>query len=110
MATSRVRGVSPRFEITEMEYFENSSSVSSRYHRILQIVIDFSSIVIVLITFGIVYVALDPKVAYFYCNDTDLFYPYIPETVPFWAVGIFGIGGPLLIIIAIEIVTCLFLF
>ena len=73
MSSSRVRDVSPKFEFTDAEYYERPSS--SRYHRILQIVVDLLAIITVLVTFGVVYLYLDPKIAYFYCNDTDLFYP-----------------------------------
>ncbi len=32
----------------------------------------------------------------------DISYPYLPDTVPFYAVGIYGILGPLIVILFVE--------
>jgi hypothetical protein len=34
---------------------------------------------------------------------SDISYPYLPDTVPFYAVGIYGILGPLIVILFVEI-------
>jgi hypothetical protein len=34
---------------------------------------------------------------------SDIGYPYLPETVPLWAVALYGILGPLLVFIFIEV-------
>ena len=78
---------------------------STTKHRITQIVVDLVLIAVIGAIFLIVYLIVDPKIKYFYCNDTDLFYPYIADTVPFWAVGIFGVLGPLLIILIVEVLN-----
>jgi hypothetical protein len=41
--------------------------------------------------FGCVYFLVPPKIAYLTCNESsDISYPYIKDTIVFWAVGIFG--------------------
>lgn len=83
------------------------SNESTKKHRIWQIVFDLIAIAIVGIAFALVYFLLDPKIAYFYCNDTSIFFPYIKDTIPFWAVGIYGVLGPVIIILAVEFVRFL---
>ncbi len=78
---------------------------STTKQRVTQIIIDLIIIAIIGAIFLIVYLKVDPKISYFYCNDTDIFFPYITDTVPFWAVGIFGVLGPLLIILVVEILN-----
>lgn len=80
-------------------------STSQTKQRVTQIIIDLLIICITGAIFLIIYLTVDPKIKYFYCNDNDIFYPYIPDTVPFWAVGIFGILGPLLIILVVELLN-----
>lgn len=75
---------------------------SSACHRITQIITDFVIIAIIAGIFGIVYYTVDPKISYFYCHETDIFYPYLVDAIPFWAVGIFGVLGPVLVILIVE--------
>ena len=78
---------------------------SSLKHRIIQTITDSIVIATVLVVFSLVYILVDPKIRFFTCNDTDIFFPYKPDTVPFWAVGIFGATGPLLSILFIELLN-----
>ena len=83
-------------------YPRNGSSLK---HRIIQTITDLVVIIIIFIIFGIVYFVVDPKIRFFTCNDTDIFFPYRSDTVPFWAVGIYGAIGPILFIILIELLN-----
>ena len=40
---------------------------------------------------------------YFFCNDTDIFYPYKPDTVELYVVALFGVLGPVFFIILTEL-------
>lgn len=80
---------------------------STKRGRICQTVLDLAIILSTAAIFGVVYKLVDPKIRYFYCNESDIFHPYIKDTVPFWAVGIFGICGPVLIILLVELVISL---
>lgn len=80
-------------------------SNSSLKHRIIQMVTDLVVIILILIVFAIVYLSVEPRVRFFTCNDSDIFFPYRPDTVPFWAVGIFGALGPLVSILLIELLN-----
>ncbi len=73
--------------------------------RLFQTVVDFIVIVIIFIIFAIVYTTVKPKIRYFTCNENDIFYPYKEDTIPFWAVGIFGFLGPLVFIIIVELLN-----
>jgi len=75
-----------------------------RNHRLIQIIVDLTIIISVAIVYLIIVLKVDPRVNFFYCNDHDIFYPNIQEIVPFWAVPIYGIIGPLLIITFVEFV------
>lgn len=77
---------------------------STRNQRIVQTIVDVAIIVIVLVIFALVYFLVDPKIRHFYCNDTDIFFPYVPDTIPFWAIGIAGFFGPFVIILGTELV------
>jgi hypothetical protein len=57
---------------------------SSLKHRIVQTITDLVVIIIIFVIFAIVYFVVDPKIRFFTCNDTDIFFPYMPDTIPFW--------------------------
>lgn len=81
------------------------SSKTILRHRILQTIVDLIVIIIIFVIFGLVYLFQDPKIRYFTCLDTDIFYPYKEDTIPFWAVGIFGTIGPVVFIVLIELIN-----
>ena len=83
-------------------YPRNGSSLK---HRIIQTITDLIVIIIIFVIFAIVYFTVDPKIRYFTCNDSDIFFPYKPDTIPFWAVGIYGAIGPLIFIIIVELLN-----
>ena len=78
---------------------------SSKKRRVCQILIDVLVISGTVAIFGVVYKLVDPKIRYFYCNENDIFHPYIKDTIPYWVVAIFGFAGPITIIILVEIVS-----
>ena len=51
---------------------------STNKHRIIQTIVDFIVIIIIFIVFGLVYVFQDPKINYFTCDQSDIFFPNIP--------------------------------
>ncbi len=82
-------------------------SKSTKNKRIIQIIVDLILIIIILVIFGCVYLLVPPKIRYFSCDESDIFYPYIADTIPFWAVGVFGAAGPVLFIILVELFNTL---
>ncbi len=50
-------------------------------NRIIQTVVDLIVIICIFIVFGLVYILQSPKIQYFTCDDTDIFFPYKPDTV-----------------------------
>ncbi len=78
---------------------------SSKKRRVCQILIDVLVISGTVAIFGVVYKLVDPKIRYFYCNENDIFHPYIKDTIPYWVVAVFGFAGPITIIILVEIVS-----
>lgn len=93
----------PMDDANSTEYLKTKKSTNR--HRILQTIVDLIVIVIIFAVFGLVYLFQDPKIQYFTCDNTDIFYPYKTDTVPFWAVGIFATFGPVLFIIPVELLN-----
>ena len=91
----------------ETLYYKSNESTKKK--RIHQIIFDLLAIAIIGVTFALVYYLLDPKISHFYCNDTDIFFPYIKDTIPFWALGIYGFLIPVFIILGVEIVSFIFI-
>ena len=81
------------------------SKTNSKKDRITQIIVDWIIIVIIAVIAGCVYFISSPTIRYFTCDESDIFYPYQTDIVPFWAVGIFGSVGPVLTIIIVEIIN-----
>ena len=100
----------------------SDSSESTLQSRIIQGIVDVIGIVITFIAFGLVYglmvilfffilkflntiiaIEKDPKIRYYTCDQSDVSYPYIADTVPFYAVGLFGVIGPIVVIILVEV-------
>ena len=44
-----------------------------------------------------------PRNQFITCDMSDISFPFLSDTVPFYAVGIYGTLGPLLIILFVEI-------
>ncbi len=91
----------------EMENYADRGS--TKKSRIIQAVVDLCIIIIVFIIFILVLFLVEPKTRHFSCDESDLFYPLLKDTVPFWAVGIFGIAGPIVIILGVEFLNGNFL-
>jgi hypothetical protein len=89
---------------------ERQQSVAKQYepsettNLVLLIIYDLITIALVFAIFIFVHYLLDPRLAYFTCDQSDVFYPYLTDTVPFWAVGVYGVASPIIIILIIEIV------
>jgi hypothetical protein len=78
---------------------------STRRNRIIQTIVDLVVIIIIFIIFGVIYLFQEPRIRYFTCADTDIFFPFKKDTIPFWAVGIYATLAPLIIIILVELVN-----
>ena len=78
---------------------DSEYSESTKTRRIVQTVIDFVCIIAIFVVFILIYFLLDPKIRYFTCDDSEIVYPYIDDTIAFWVVGIYGVIGPILIIL-----------
>lgn len=92
----------------EMEEY-TTGSYSTKVSRIIQIVFDLFIIIAVFAVFLFVYFLVEAKFRYFSCDESDIFYPYLEDTVPFWVVGIYGVLGPIIIIIGVEFLNGNFL-
>ncbi|CAF0832752.1 unnamed protein product [Brachionus calyciflorus] len=84
---------------------EQNSRPTTMYKRIFQGIVDLAGMVICFVAFGLVYGTLEPKIRYYTCDMSDISFPFMPDTVPFWAVGIYGVAGPLLIILLVELLN-----
>lgn len=73
--------------------------------RVAQTCVDLVVIVILFIIFGCVWAFVQPKTRYLTCDQSDLFYPFIPDTVPFWSVGLYATVGPMLVILFVELLN-----
>jgi phosphatidate phosphatase len=71
--------------------------------RIVQIFVDLICIAITYTALIIVYYYVKPRIQGFYCNQTDIFNPFIPSTIPFWMVQVYGVVGPCVTIILVEL-------
>jgi phosphatidate phosphatase len=80
----------------------NQRDESTNRKRIVQTIIDTAVIVFIFLIFGIVWGLVEPKKRYFTCDQSDIFFPFLPDTIPFWAVGVYGTLGPILVIIFVE--------
>lgn len=78
---------------------------SNLRNRVIQTIVDIIVIIIVFLAFSIVYTTLNPNLRYFTCDQSDIFYPYKPDTIPFWAVGIYATIGPILLILIVEAIN-----
>lgn len=76
---------------------------SNNKDRIIQTVVDLAVIIIVFVILAMVYFLVEPKILYFTCNDSDIFYPYASDTVQLWVVGVYGTIGPIFFILLVEL-------
>jgi len=73
-------------------------------HSVTIVVIHLITIFLVFLpTIIVSFFKLKPFNRGFYCNDESIRYPYKKGTIPFYAVGLVGVGIPLLIIMFTEI-------
>lgn len=94
--------------LNDLELYDSSLNIEEeRGHRkrIVQIIVDLIAIIIIFIIFALVYTLFDPKIRFMTCDESDIFFPYKADTIPFWAVGIYGTIGPILFIIPIELLN-----
>ena len=87
-------------QYVETYYKEEESTLSK---RITQGVVDLVSMIVFFATFAGVSLGLSPKIRYYTCDMSDISFPNLPDVVPFWAVGIYGIIGPIIAIILVEL-------
>lgn len=73
--------------------------------RIAQTIVDLIVIIAIFVIFILVYVLFDPKIRYMTCDQSDIFFPYSEDTIPFWVVGIYGTVAPIIFIVIIEILN-----
>lgn len=83
----------------------NNSIESTKKSRVIQIVTDLFISAIIFIVFLLVYFLVDPTVVYFTCDQTDISYPHLQETVKLWVVGLFASLGPVIFFFIIELMN-----
>jgi hypothetical protein len=64
--------------ISNQIQMESSNHKSTNKHRIIQTIVDFIVIVIIFLIVGLVYLFQDPKINYFTCDQSDIFFQKIP--------------------------------
>ncbi|CAF1148537.1 unnamed protein product [Brachionus calyciflorus] len=94
-----------KFQLSESdsEIKEESNNAPQLKNRLFQIFFDLFAITIIFIAFILIYTLMKPYTNYFFCNDTDIFYPYKPDTVELWVVAVYGVLGPIFFIILTEL-------
>jgi phosphatidate phosphatase len=74
--------------------------------QLSQMIIDFSTVLLVSIVFILIFFYLNPFDRGFYCNDDSIRYPYKKEdTIPTWLLVLYGSSSAVLIIVLTEFVT-----
>jgi hypothetical protein len=48
--------------------------------------------------FGLIYLFIKPVQRGFFCDDTSVQYPFRPDTIPMWLLGIYGGVLPIIIV------------
>ena len=84
------------------EIYGNESKKTFKKERVQLLMADLSTIAIILSIFIFVLVFLNPKIRYFTCEESDIFFPYRKDTIPYWAVGICATFMPLIAIVIVE--------
>ena len=94
-----------------VEPVTNNTTLESSFNkkRLVQTIFDLIIIITVFVIYGFVFL-MDPKILYFTCDQSDVFFPYKSDTIPFWAVGIYCTIGPIIIIVSVEILNAKLLF
>ena len=87
-------------EIDEVEVVRMTNLMKK---RIEQTFIDVACICVLFFAIVLVHIYAEPVVRGFYCNDTDIFNPYMDDIVSFMVVVTFGTLWPLFCIIVIEL-------
>lgn len=67
------------------------SSKKSLRNRAIQTIVDLVVIICIFIVFGLVYLLQPPKIQYFTCDMTDIFFPNKPDTVNITFLSIFDL-------------------
>lgn len=93
------------YKTSAQKEHENYLDEKNLSRRIIQAIIDFVIITIIFFIFIIVFFTVEPKISYITCDESDIFYPFIEDTVPFWAVGIYATLGPILLVVLVELVN-----
>ncbi|CAF3897689.1 unnamed protein product [Rotaria sordida] len=75
----------------------------SRRRRLLNNLLDFLAIAATCLIFGLIYLLVKPVQRGFYCDDTSIQYPFKPDTIPMWLLGVYGGIGPIIIFLIVEI-------
>lgn len=92
----------PNSEIS-LSQTELNEEKSQLYKRLVQAIIDTGVIAILFLIYAFVYYLVEPKIRYFTCDQSGIFFPYKSDTVPYWSVALYGTLGPLLFIVLIEL-------
>ncbi len=101
---NKVHDLSTGHESTETE-----AKNKNLKNRIIQIVFDLVIIGFNFLIFCMVYLFVNPKIAYFTCDMSEISYPYLPNTVDEWVVGLYGTLGGIIIIVLAEVYNAFYI-
>lgn len=80
---------------------ENKKNIRKR--KIAQIIFDIIGIFITFLLFGLIYRYVPPRIQFATCDMSDIVFPNLLDTIPFWAVGIYCSIFPVVVFIFVEL-------
>ena len=80
----------------------NLATNTTLYKRIIQSSADLVAILVIYISYIIVLTASKPRIAYYTCDMSDVSFPNLSETIPFYALAIYCVIPALLFILSVE--------
>lgn len=98
----KMQSIDPSSEIIipQSETYQEKSQLSK---RLIQAIVDSVVIVIIFMIYAFVYFLVEPKIRFFTCDQSEFFFPYKQDTIPYWSVVLFGTFGPISFFILIEL-------
>ena len=100
--------INSRVSLDKTSHYDDNLSINEQKKNlgknfILKISIDILIIIIIFVAYILVYFYYKPNLVYLTCYDNDIIYPFKNETIYFWVVILYGLLGPIFLIVLIEL-------
>lgn len=95
----------PNFVPIPMPVVQNSSLEVKLYHfrnRAIQFILDLFGLLVVYVSYGIIVSSMEPFARNYSCDMSFFNFPLLPEFVPLYAILLYGIIGPIFLIVLVE--------